>query len=136
MPQSQSQIAKRARVRAKTGGRCAYCGFPIPVDPFRWRMNPANPACGKSEANLVPACVSCHRRKIGKDATQFRDYIKERITRRLDESERELMSVSAPWSLIGSPFLTALDSTAQALQHTTVEFYFDEVINAAMRLES
>jgi 5-methylcytosine-specific restriction endonuclease McrA len=78
-------MTRRERIRAKFGGRCSYCGLPLPE---RWHEDHREPLSrswtedqlkkygrkkGKdSEENLFPACPRCNIRKSMMTVEEFR----------------------------------------------------------------
>jgi hypothetical protein len=62
---------KLARILAKTGGKCYYCGAPISGDrsfpgddrPGAWNVDHLFPDGRNDLDNLVPSCVVCNARK-------------------------------------------------------------------------
>lgn len=69
---------------AEMNGRCAYCGRDLTTEE-KWHADHVVPRIqgGGTKGNLVPACVSCNRRKGGRDPDSFRQYTKQRATKRL-----------------------------------------------------
>ena len=74
---------QREQVRAKFGGRCAYCGHPLGQ---RWHVDHLDPVCRRSWlgdgcmerpgndtlANMMPACVPCNLDKHARSLEDWR----------------------------------------------------------------
>ena len=78
---------KRERIRAKTGGRCAYCGGELPHKGWHidhvdatWRSHPERGG-NESEENMMPACARCNRWKSVMTPNEFRDEIAAQFDR-------------------------------------------------------
>ena len=75
----------RNLVKAKTGGKCGYCGEPI----SHGHIDHIKPLCqgGTNEIeNLLYACAKCNRAKSGMTPRQFRDSIYNSIPRLNNDS--------------------------------------------------
>lgn len=105
---------RRAELRMKFGGKCAYCGCPLPekgwhadhVEPVyrKWEFGPRRAdgtrrtvATGEHERpendtadNLFPSCVPCNLFKSVDTVEQFRERIATQVdvTRRASRSYR------------------------------------------------
>lgn len=80
-------MTKRDRIKAKFGGRCAYCGkelghsFDIDhVEPI-WRGRMPEEYQNHSEDNLFPACCRCNRRKSVLSLEEFRSELVKQVER-------------------------------------------------------
>jgi 5-methylcytosine-specific restriction endonuclease McrA len=85
-----TQSSKRQAIFDKTGGRCYYCGDPLPAKGWhkdhvvalrrnfdltgRMDGSSLNPEAER-EDNFVPACASCNLQKGPLTVEQFRDKI-------------------------------------------------------------
>lgn len=80
-------MTKRERIKAKFGGRCAYCGKKLGqtfhVDHVKpvWRGRMPEEWQDHSENNLFPACPRCNRRKSVLDLEDFRTEMGKQVDR-------------------------------------------------------
>lgn len=89
MAKHSAPIISRKALYAQYGGRCAYCGVPLPkhgwhrdhVEPLiRWRgvkwTFSGRKGCSNPEAhradNIVAACVACNKDKASADLETWR----------------------------------------------------------------
>lgn len=119
---------KRDRIKAKTQGRCAYCGCELPengwhadhIDPiFRGWENRPDRAGDDVESNLFASCRRCNLRK----GTLTVDVFRSEITK---QGERLRRNVAA--------FRLAEDYGIVQCVDSPVVFYFEKLIDK-MRLK-
>ena len=84
---------QRETIRAKFGGKCAYCGKPLPTKGWHadhvirvlrgWSIEDREKAkAGPDEiANLFPSCARCNLRKSGLTLQEFRSEIEAQVKR-------------------------------------------------------
>ena len=123
----------RASVKAKTAGRCAYCGKQLTEHPsFRWHVDHAIPQSrgGLSElANLLPSCPQCNRQKHTKTIEEYRDWYTWSLQLKLAEVRDQLLASLPLESNNGDVRKMAIDCVKLAiyligLGHPT--FHFEE----------
>lgn len=72
----------RARIHAKFGGRCAYCGQPIEIKGMQVdHVLPRFKGGGNEDENLMPACASCNNWKHSFTLEEFRGELEAQVER-------------------------------------------------------